>query len=285
MTAGQSFTLPDYPASSLGTAVGTDGDVADTLQHWQITGGTGAYLFQINEATGEITIPDRSVLDGNAHSYTLALMVGDGKLPSHVQNVTLNIPADTAAPVPDSATLPTVTGECSAAITGPPPTATDAYIGPVTGTTTDPLSYTTQGEHIVTWSYDDGHGNVSTQTQKVIVKDVTTPGFTSLTASPNVLWSPNHQMVAVSISAVVSDACDPAPITRIIAVTSNEHINGNGDGNTSPDWEVTGNLTLNVRAERAGGGNGRVYTITVESRDASGNASVQAVTVTVPHNQ
>jgi hypothetical protein len=224
-------------------------------------------------------------LDGNAHTYTLALMVGDGKLPSHIQNVTINVPADTTPPVPDAATLPDVTGECSAAISGPPPTATDAYIGPVSGTTTDPLSYTTQGEHIVTWRYDDGHGNVSSQTQKVIVKDVTAPTFVTLAASPNVLWSPNHKMVAVSLSAVVSDACDAVPVTHIIAVASNEPINGNGDGNTAPDWEVTGRLTLNLRAERAGGGNGRIYTITVESRDASGNASVQTVNVTVPHNQ
>jgi len=359
--AAQSFTLPSWPSSELGTAVATDGDAGDTLQNWQVTGGTGAYKFQINPTTGQITIPDRSVLDGSAHTYTLTLMVGDGKLPSHVQDVTINVPADTAAPAPDAATLATVTGECSASISGPPPTATDSYVGPVTGTTSDPLSYSVQGEYIVTWHYDDGHGNISTQTQKVIVKDVTAPvpnsislpdvtgecsagissaptamdncvgaitgtttdplsystqgtftvhwtfndgngnqslqnqtvvvhdtvapTFQSLTASPNVLWPANHQMVAVNISAAVSDACDPAPITRIIAVMSNEPANGNGDGNTAPDWEVTGNLTLKLRAERAGGGNGRVYTITVESRDASGNPSVRTVTVSVPHNQ
>jgi hypothetical protein len=72
---------------------------------------------------------------------------------------------------------------------------------------------------------------------------------------------------------------------RIISVSSSEAINGTGDGDTAPDWEVTGNLTLNLRAERGGKGTGRVYTITVESRDASGNASVQTVTVSVPHNQ
>ena len=86
--------------------------------------------------------------------------------------------------MPDAAALPDVTGECSAAITGPAPTATDAYVGPVTGTTTDPLSYNTQGEHVVTWRFDDGHGNVSTQTQKVIVRDVTAPTIMSLSASP-----------------------------------------------------------------------------------------------------
>jgi hypothetical protein len=131
----------------------------------------------------------------------------------------------------------------------------------------------------------DAAGNSSSGTFTITVHDTTGPTFQSLTASPNVLWSPNHQMVAVNISAVVSDAVDAAPITRIISVTSNEPVNGSGDGDTAPDWQITGNLTLNLRAERAGGGNGRVYTITVESRDAFGNASVRTVTVSVPHNQ
>jgi hypothetical protein len=284
ITPGQTFTVPDWPGTSVGTAAGTDGDASDTLQSWQVTGGTGAYKFQLNPATGQLTF-NRSILDGTAQTYTLNLLVGDGKLPSHVETVTINVPADTAAPVPDAASLPDVTGECSAAITGPAPTATDAYVGPVTGTTTDPLSYTTQGEHVVTWRFDDGHGNVSTQTQKVIVKDVTAPTILSLSASPNVLGSPNHQMVPVTVSAASTDNCDPAPVMRIISVASSEPVNGSGDGDTAPDWQVTGSLTLNLRAERAGGGVGRVYTITVESRDASGNASVQTVTVFVPHNQ
>jgi hypothetical protein len=41
-------------------------------------------------------------------------------------------------------------------------------------------------------------------------------------------------------------------------------------------------LTLTLRAECSNRGTGRVYTITVESRDAAGNASTRTVTVTVP---
>ena len=58
-----------------------------------------------------------------------------------------------------------------------------------------------------------------------------------------------------------------------------------GDGNTAPDWEITGPLTVDLRAERAGGGDGRVYTITVECSDASGNKSWTTVEVKVPHNK
>ncbi|MEZ4931801.1 MAG: hypothetical protein R2788_06760 [Saprospiraceae bacterium] len=47
--------------------------------------------------------------------------------------------------------------------------------GTVVGTTTDPLTYTTQGTFTITWTYDDGNGNISTQMQTVIVDDVTAP--------------------------------------------------------------------------------------------------------------
>jgi hypothetical protein len=55
-----------------------------------------------------------------------------------------------------------------------------------------------------------------------------------------------------------------------------------GDGNTEPDWEITGDLTVDLRAERAGGGDGRIYSIVVECTDASGNSSVDTVFVCVP---
>jgi hypothetical protein len=75
---------------------------------------------------------------------------------------------DNLAPVPDAAVLPTVTGECSATITTYP-TAADNCVGTITGTTTDPLTYTNQETYTVTWFYDDGRGNVATQEQTVIV--------------------------------------------------------------------------------------------------------------------
>ncbi len=109
------------------------------------------------------------------------------------------------------------------------------------------------------------------------------PVISALTATPNTLWPPNHKMVAVTITAVASDNVDAAPFTRIVAVASNEPVDGNGDGDTAPDWEITGDLTLMLRAERAGGGSGRVYTITVQSTDAAGNSSTGTITVTGPH--
>jgi hypothetical protein len=112
---------------------------------------------------------------------------------------------DTTAPVPDVASLPDVAGECSAEITSTP-AATDNCAGVITGTTTDPLTYTEQGTYTVTWIYADGNGNTATQTQTVIVDD-TTPS--SLTVPQDVTaecTGPDGTLVDVG-QATASDAC------------------------------------------------------------------------------
>jgi hypothetical protein len=92
-------------------------------------------------------------------------------------------------------------------------------------------------------------------------------------------------MVSVTLSVSASDNCDDEPHSSIVSVSSNEPVNGPGDGNTAPDWEITGDLTVNLRAERSGTGNGRTYTITVMCTDAYGNSSTETVCVIVPHNK
>ena len=108
------------------------------------------------------------------------------------------------------------------------------------------------------------------------------PRILSLVASPSVLGAPNHKMVNVAVVANVVDDFDPKPTVRIISVESNEPANGKGDGNTGIDCVITGPLSLQLRAERAGNSKGRVYTLTVEVVDTSGNRSTGVVTVTCP---
>ncbi len=83
----------------------------------------------------------------------------------------------------------------------------------------------------------------------------------------------------------VTDVVDPHPQCQIIDVTSNQPMNGIGDGNTDLDWVITGALTLSLRAERAGKGGPRVYTIDVECFDEGLNSVQDSVTVTVPHSR
>jgi hypothetical protein len=107
----------------------------------------------------------------------------------------------------------------------------------------------------------------------------------SVSASPNLLWPPNHKMRPVKVAVSVSDTCDQALTCEIASVSSNEPEYGIGDGDTAPDWQITGTLTANLRAERSGNGSGRVYSITVACTDASGNSSAKIATVIVPHDQ
>jgi formylmethanofuran dehydrogenase subunit C len=125
---------------------------------------------------------------------------------------TMNVEVgDNEAPVPDVASLLDITGECSATITSPP-TATDNCAGTITGTTTDPLTYSTQGTYSVTWTYDDGHGNTTTQTQNVVIDDVTAPVFNIPTASNGGLdWSPCADDITQAQWDQANDDITPTP--------------------------------------------------------------------------
>jgi hypothetical protein len=106
------------------------------------------------------------------------------------------------------------------------------------------------------------------------------PTITSLTATPAVLWPPNHKMVPVLVAASASDGSPVAPVCQITAISSNE----SGTAPGQADWVITGPLTVNLRAERAGSGTGRTYSISVTCTNASQLSDTKDVIVTVPHD-
>ena len=83
-----------------------------------------------------------------------------------------------------------------------------------------------------------------------------------------------------ALSGVVEDSFK-------ISGTSNEPENGPGDGDTGPDISITGGNPKNValRAERFGGGTGRVYSLTATVMDQAGNSTTVTSSCTVPHDQ
>jgi hypothetical protein len=107
---------------------------------------------------------------------------------------------------------------------------------------------------------------------------VVPPTISALTATPNVLWPANMQMVPVTIAVTVKDDSDPAPVCQITGVTSNEPLGAS-------DWILTGPLSLNLLADRNGGGTGRIYSITVTCTNTSKLSASALVTVAVPHDQ
>lgn len=148
-----------------------------------------------------------------------------------------------------------------------------------------PIVTLPMGVNTITLTVSDGKGGTSSAVVTVKVVDTTPPVIKTVTATPNLLWPPNHKMIPVAISVSASDTCSATTTCKILSVRSSEPVNGTGDGDTAPDWVITSNLVANLRAERAGAGNGRTYTLMVQCTDASGNNSTKDVIVSVPHNR
>jgi hypothetical protein len=132
----------------------------------------------------------------------------------------------------------------------------------------------------------DSEGNSSNCTSTITVEDTTPPVIVSASVTPKQLWPANHKMVPVKVTAAVTDACSETT-WKIVSISSSEAEDAVGSGNTAPDWQITGDTTASLRAERSGKNKaGRIYTLVIEATDGSGNVSAPAsVTVTVPHSK
>jgi hypothetical protein len=125
----------------------------------------------------------------------------------------------------------------------------------------------------------------------VNVVDTSGPTIT-LNGQTITLWPPNHKYRTINVSDLVasaSDSCDSSVnLSKVFIskVTSDEAENSGGDGNTLNDIVIAANCkSVQLRSERDGGGNGRVYTITFKVRDAAGNVATKTAQVKVPANQ
>jgi hypothetical protein len=106
-----------------------------------------------------------------------------------------------------------------------------------------------------------------------------------VTASPAELWPANHKYVNVAAAVSAVDNFDPNPAVTLLSVGSNEPDDGLGDGDTPTDIVIVDDYNFQLRAERSGNGEGRVYTITYQATDRCGNATVAEATVNVPRDQ
>jgi len=137
------------------------------------------------------------------------------------------------------------------------------------------------GENAVNCVATDVHGATSSCDFTVRVEDNEAPVLSGMMASPSLLWPPNHKMKPVLIDYSATDNCS-ANLQCSLEVSSNQAVNANGDGNTSPDWEIIDEHHVELRAERQGKSDGRIYTVGVTCTDEAANSSGDAVTVTVP---
>jgi hypothetical protein len=143
------------------------------------------------------------------------------------------------------------------------------------------------GTTSVTFTARDASGNHAECAANVSVLDATPPTI-NVVLDKHVLWPPNHKFVTVCAEVTVSDNVDADPTFALVSITSNESGDGHGDGHTSEDIRGaaigTPDRCFDLRAERAGNGNGRVYEIVYGVSDRSGNAAYDTVQVRVPHD-
>jgi hypothetical protein len=284
LTAGAADTIApvvtapadvSVPAGGSCTAVVSDAQLGHATAHDNCsdcvvivrTGVPVGNIFPIGTTTVTYTASDGH---GNSANATQHVTVTDNALP------TITAPADI-----------TVTAGASCAVTVDPGTTTTS--GPCSGVTVTSVRSDGQplaapfplGTTTITWTATAG-SNSASATQNITV---TAPPLVigGGTANPSSLWPPNHKMVSVTVSYNISGGCGGSTCT-ISSVTSNEPVNGTGDGDTAPDWQIVDAHHVNLRAERSGNGNGRVYTITITCTDGGGHTTTKTVPVTVAHN-
>lgn len=202
-------------------------------------------------------------------------------------NITTEVPdcCDSACTLtcPDDIVVSNTPGECGANVDF---SATVSGSCGVVTYSHQPGSFFPVGTTNVTATATRQDGSTQSCTFKITVNDTEPPPVGPVTASPNILWPANHQMRNVSLTYNVGvDNCGGAVTCVVSSITSNEPLNGTGDGDTAPDWEIVSPTQVRLRAERSGTGTGRTYTITIRCTDAHGNHTFRTTTVTVPHNQ
>ncbi|MDA3866768.1 MAG: HYR domain-containing protein, partial [Salinivirgaceae bacterium] len=137
---------------------------------------------------------------------------GAGNTSTQMQEVII---ADQTAPVADLAELGDITAECEVtSLTAP--TATDNCVGTITATHDATLPINTQT--IITWTYNDGNGNTSEQTQNVVISDVSNP---------------------VPDNATLADINAECEVASLTAPTATDNCSGTVTGTTTDPIEYT----------------------------------------------
>ena len=210
-----------------------------TPTNWMYS-GINVFDGQTTNATSPTPFPLGTYLAPSA-GVPVTLTVTDGLGNTDMCTAFVTV-LDTMAPMPNIAMLADVTAGCSVDSL-PAPVAADNCVGQFSGTTTTVFPITAAGTTVVTWTYDDGNGNVATQVQNVIIDDATAP---------------------VADVATLTDLSDDCEVAMPMAPTATDNCTGAVTGTTTTTFPVTTSSTI-------------TWTYT----DASGNTSTQDQIVTI----
>lgn len=224
-----------------------------------------------------------------SQSHTYAFDDGNGNTAACDQTVTAHDGTAPTVGCPADDTLVLSADDCTA-VASYVATSWDACSGVDSESHT--FAFSAPGVQAYTYAFSDASGNGADCTQSVSAVDSTPPVVTA--GAPIELWPPNHGYRTVSLAdcAHAYDACGGAidldgGAATVTSVTSDEPEDaaGNGDGKTSADMVIVDGHTVDLRAERQGVGNGRVYEIHFTVLDGAGNATAGTCRVDVRHSQ
>ena len=240
-------------------------------------------------------------LQAGTHAFTLTL-TDPGKLSSSATtHVTITAPVNhppvanagasqTLGCTGQNGTVVTLNGSGSSDPDGDPLTYVwkDAA-GNVVGTSAVAQRTLSSGTYTFTLTVTDTGGLSSSAATQITIQDTTAPVL-SVSLSPNSLWPPNHKLTPIAATVSASDACSANPSVRLVSIVSNELDDGTGDGDQPNDIQAisggpapfgTDVRSFLLRAERAGGGSGRIYAVTYSATDAAGNSTTASAVVVV----
>ena len=240
--------------------------------------GATAFDEDLGDLTSSIVVTG-SVDASTVGTYTLTYSVANGFVTSAVTR-TVNV-VDTTPPAVTLNGASAMTIELGGTYTEEGAVASDTCAGSLAVQIAGAVNTAAVGTYPIVYSARDGY-NTTSVTRFVTVVDTTPPTIAAITATPDVLWPPNGQFVAVTIAVTATDL-GGEPSCRITRVGSSEP-GKQGGAKAGPDFAITGPLTLDLRADREGKGSGRIYTMTIACTDASGNSSSGTARVTVPHD-
>lgn len=142
-----------------------------------------------------------------------------------------------------------------------------------------------EGDNTLLYRSSDAAGNTEQSKVLEVNIDKTAPSL-NIKLDKTVLSPANHKMVSIQAVVNVIESASGLDSVVLTSITSNEESNQAGAGDTAFDVQNaefgTADTTFDLRAERSGKGEGRVYTITYTATDRAGNTAVGTATVTVP---
>lgn len=257
------------------------------------TGSTGSGTLTYTWTEGATTLGTGATLGVSlpTGTHTITLTVSSSGGGSDTDDVIIDI-VDTEVPVITLNGPNPMTVECHTTFNDPGATANDTCSGSFAATPSGTVNVNVPGAYLIIHNATDPSGNPAAPVARTVnVVDTTAPVINLNGAAP-VLWSPNHNYVTFSVSdfvTSVTDSCNTSlglSSVVISKVTSDEVEDGTGDGSTLKDIVIATNCkSVQLRSERDGSSDGRVYTIYFKVTDVSGNVGTASAMVTVPVSQ